>query len=93
MINILLKSNLSERCLVNALMSINNETLRDYLRLANVQDGNSNQRKSDLIEMIVYGYMNGKVSKKSLENISTSTAINILKGKRITIKSLPGYGN
>ena len=36
MINILLKSNLSERCLVNALMSINNETLRDYLRLANV---------------------------------------------------------
>ena len=43
--------------------------------------------------MIVYGYMNGKLSKKSLENISTSTAINILKEKRITIKSLPGYGN
>ena len=92
-IGILLKSNLSERCLVNALMSINNESLRDYVRLANVYDGNSNQRKSDLIEMIVYGYMNGKLSKKLLENISTSTAIYILKEKRIPIKSLPGYGN
>ena len=92
-ISILLKSNLSERCLVNPLTSINNESLRDYVRLANVYDGNSNQRKSDFTEMIVYGYMNGKLSKKPLENISTSTAIYILKEKRIPIKSLPGYGN
>ena len=42
MISILITSNLNERCLVNALMSINNEGLRDYLRLACIYDGNSN---------------------------------------------------
>ena len=35
-----MKSNVSERCLVNALMSINNEGLMDYLRLAGIYDGN-----------------------------------------------------
>ena len=29
-----MKSNLNERCLVNALMDVNNEGLRTYLRLA-----------------------------------------------------------
>ena len=51
-----MKSYLNERCLVNALMSINNERLRDYLRLACIYDGNSNKKKTDLIEMIIYGY-------------------------------------
>ena len=36
MISIVMKSNLNERCLVNALMDINNEGLRTYLRLANI---------------------------------------------------------
>ena len=56
MISILMKSYLNERCLVNALMSINNERLRDYLRLTCIYDGNSNKKKTDLIEMIIYGY-------------------------------------
>ena len=34
MISIVMKSNLNERCLVNALMDVNNEGLRTYLRLA-----------------------------------------------------------
>ena len=34
MISILMRSNLNERCLVNPLMSINNEGLRDYLRIS-----------------------------------------------------------
>ena len=93
MISILLKSNLNKRCLVNALMCINSEGLRDYLRLANIYDGNSNKGKSDLIEIIVYGYMNGKLGSKPLEDISMNTALNILKEKKINVKSLPGYGN
>ena len=43
--------------------------------------------------MIVYGYMNGKLSKKPLEDFSTNNALKILKDKKISIKSLPGYGN
>ena len=93
MISILMKSNLNERCVVNELMSINNEGLRDYLRLACIYGGNSNKNKTDLIEMIVYGYMNGKLSKTPLEDISSNNALNILKDKEISIKSLPGYGN
>ena len=50
------------------------------------------QRKSDLIEMIVYGYMNGKLRSKLLEDISMNTALNILKEKKIIVKSLPGDG-
>ena len=93
MINILLKKNLNERCLVNALMSINNERLRYYLRLACIYDGNSNKKKQKMIEMIVYGYMNGKLSKEPLEDISINNALSILKDKTISIKSLPAYGN
>ena len=37
--------------------------------------------------------MNGKLSKKPLEDISTNNALNILKDKKISIKSLPGNGN
>ena len=37
--------------------------------------------------------MNGKLSKTPLEDISSNNALNILKDKEISIKSLPGYGN
>ena len=43
--------------------------------------------------MIVYGYMNGKLSKKPLQDFSANNTLNILKDKKISIKSLPGYGN
>ena len=92
-ISILMKINLNERCLVNALMNINNDALRNYLTLACIYDGNSNKKKTDLIKMIVYGHMNGKLSKEPLRDISVSTAMNVLKDRKINIKSLPGYGN
>ena len=93
MISILTEKDLNERCLVNALMSINNECLRYYLRLACIYDGNSNKKKQKMIEMIVYGYMNGKLSKEPLEDISINNALSILKDKTISIQSLPAYGN
>ena len=57
-ISILVKNNLSERCLINILMNISSQSLRSYLKLASIYDGNSNKKKTDLVEMIVYGCIN-----------------------------------
>ena len=51
------------------------------------------KKKTDPIEMIVYGYMNGKLRKVKVEDISINKAHKILSDKNINIKSLPGYGN
>ena len=72
---------------------MSSQSFRSYLRLANIYDGNSNKRKSDLIQMIIYGYMNGNLRNKSIEDISSNKVNTILKEKDISIKSLPGYGN
>ena len=56
-IGILVKSNISKKCLMNFLNGVSSRTLRAYLGLAEVYDGNANKKKSDLIEMIVYGCM------------------------------------
>ena len=55
--------------------------------------GNANKRKSDLIEMIIYGCTNGNLRNKSVTDISNNKVTSILKEKDISIKSLPGYGN
>ena len=60
-IGILVKSNISRKCLINFLNRVSSNALRVYLGLAEVYDGNANKKKSDLIEMIVYGCMNGKL--------------------------------
>ena len=69
-IGILVKSKISRRCLINFLNGVSSRTLRAYLGLAEVYDGNANQKKSDLIEMIVYGCMNGKLKNKVVDEIS-----------------------
>ena len=50
-------------------------------------------KKTDLVEMIVYGCMINKLSNKPIKGISLNKAHNILKEKDISLKSLPGYGN
>ena len=93
-ISILLKKNINKPSLINFLNEVSSKSLRDYLRLANIYDGNSNKKKSDLIEMIIYGCINGKLNNnKNIDDISTNKAHNILKENDIVIKSLPGYGN
>ena len=62
-ISIFIKSKLPKNCLINHLNEISSQSLRSYLRLANFYDGNSNKKKSDSIEMIIYGCMNGKLKK------------------------------
>ena len=92
-ISILVKSNLGERCLINTLMNMTSQSLRSYLNLANIYDGNSNKKKTDLVEMIVYGCITNKLNKEPIKDISMNRAHNILKEKDILIKSLSGYGN
>ena len=90
---ILVKSNISRQCLINFLNEVSGCALRAYLGLAEVYDGNANKKKSDLIEMIVYGCMNGKLKNKIVEDIFFNRAITILREHKISIKSLPGNGN
>ena len=92
-IGILVKSNISKLCLINFLNNVSSRALRAYLGLAEVYDGNANKKKSDLIEMIVYGCMNGKLKNKVVDEISVKRAYTILRENNINIKSLPGYGN
>ena len=92
-IGMLVKSNISKHCLINFLNRVSRSALRAYLGLAEVYDGNANKKKSDLIEMIVYGCMNGKLKNKVVDEISVKRAYTILRENNINIKSLPGYGN
>ena len=92
-ISIMVKSNIPRTCLINFLNEVSSQSLRSYLRRANIYDGNANKKKSDLIEMIIYGCMNGKLKNKTIVDISNTKVNNILKENNVTIKSLPGYGN
>ena len=92
-IGILVKSNISKLCLINFLNQVSSSALRKYLGAAEVYDGNANKKKSDLIEMIVYGCMNGKLKNKVVDEISVKRAHTILRENNINFKSLPGYGN
>ena len=52
------------------------------MRLANIYDGNPNEKKSDLIEMIIYGCMNGKLKNNTIDDISINKSHSILKEKK-----------
>ena len=92
-ISILVKSKLPKNCLINDLNEVSSQFLRSYLRLSNIYDGNSNKKKSDLIEMIIYGFMNGKLKTTRFDDTSNNKVSTVLKEKDISIKSLPGCGN
>ena len=86
-------SSIPRTCLINFLNEVSSQSLRNYLRLANIYDGNANKKKSDLIEMIIYGCINGKLKNKTLVGMSNTKVNCILKENNISIKSLPGDGN
>ena len=92
-VGILVKSNISKHYLIKSLNKVSSSALRRCLGLAEVYDGKASQRKIDLIEMIVYGCMNGKLKNKIVEDISFNRAITVLTEHKISIKSLPGHGN
>ena len=91
-IGILVKSNISKLCLIKFLNQVSSSALRKYLGAAEVYDGNANKKKSDLIEMIVDGFMNGKLKSKIVEDILFKRVLTTLKEHNTTIKSLLGNG-
>ena len=60
-------------------MNMPSQSLRSYLRLANIYDGNSNKKETDLIEMIVQGCITNKLNKEPIKDISIYKAMSILK--------------
>ena len=92
-LTILVKSNIPKNCLLNFLNEVSSQSLRSHLRLANIYDGNSNKKESDLIEMIIYGCMNGKLKNTQIDDIFLKKSHSILKEKNINIELLIGYGN
>ena len=92
-ISILMNSSLSKKCLINILMNMSSEALRGYLELENIYKGNLQKKKTNLIEMIVYGCITDKLNKNDIEDISTKELNEVLSKHQIKIKSLPGCGN
>ena len=74
-------------------MNVSTKGLKDYLEYASIYKGTSSKKKTDLIEMIVYGCMTGTLNTNDLEDISIKQANQILNKNYITIDSLTGYGN
>ena len=92
-ISTLIKSNIGEKYLKKFLMNVSTKGLKDYLECASIYKGTSPKKKTDLIEMIVYGCMTGTLNKKDLEDISIKQAKQILNKNNITADLLPGHGN
>ena len=74
-------------------MNTSAQVLRDYLECANIYKGTLPKKKSDIIEIIVYGCVTEKLNQKQIEDISTKQANQILNKSSIIVKSLPGYEN
>ena len=88
-ISTLVKSNIGEKCLINILMNISTQALKEYLKCENIYKENASKKKTDLVEMIVYECITDKLNKRVLQDISTKQANQILnkkgtKGKIIT---------
>ena len=45
-------------------MNTSTESLRDYLKCANIYKGNTSKKKTDLIEMIAHRCINDKLNKE-----------------------------
>ena len=78
----LVKSNLGERCLINILMNISTNALSDYLECAKIYKGASSKKKTNLVELIVYGHITNKVNKINLVDITKTERNQIFKKKR-----------
>ena len=48
---------------------LSTQALKDYLKSANIYKGNASKKKTDLVEMIVYGCITDKLNKNILEDI------------------------
>ena len=88
-----IKNNIGEKCLVNFLMNMSTQSLKDYLKSANTYKGNALKKKTDLIKMVICGCINEKLNKEGIEDISSKQENQMLNKSNILVKSLPEYGN
>ena len=84
-ISTLVKSHIEEKCLIKSLMNVSTKGLKDYLECAPIYKGTSPKKKTDLIEMIVYGCMTGTINKKGIEDISIKQVKQMLNKNSISI--------
>ena len=82
-ISILTNRRLNKKYLIDILMNMSSEALQGYLELANIYKGNSPQKKTNLIEMIVYGCITDKLNKNDIKDISRKELNEVL---RVSIK-------
>ena len=66
-ISTLVKSDIGEKCLINILMNMSTQALKGYLKSADIYKGNASKKKTDLVEMIVYGCVTDKLNKNIYE--------------------------
>ena len=66
-------------------MNVSTKGLKDYLECASIYKGASPKKKTDLIEMIVYGCMTGTINRKDIEDISIKQVKQMLNKNNITI--------
>ena len=78
-ISILVKSNIGEKFLTNFLINVSTSALRKYLKLANIYKGESTKKKTELIEMIIYGCITNSINKYEIKEISEDEAQKILR--------------
>ena len=69
-ISALVKSNVGEKCFISFLLNVSTKGLKDYLECVSIYKGTSPKKKTDLLEMILYGCMTGTLNKKDLKDIS-----------------------
>ena len=67
--------------------------MTDYLECANIHKGISSKKKTNLIEMIVYGHITNQINKISPVHISKNERNQILKQNEMNLRTLPGQGN
>ena len=73
-VSTLVKSDIGEKCLINILMNMSTQPLKDYLKSANICKGNASKKKTDLLEIIGYGCINDKLNKKSFRRYINKTS-------------------
>ena len=74
-------------------MNISSDGLKDYLECGKIYKDASSKKKTDLVEMIVYGHITHKISNLHAEDTSKNEVKQILNQNKIIVKSLLGYGN
>ena len=70
-------------------MNVSAQALSDYLERVNIYKGTSPKKKTDLIEMNIYGCITEKLNKREIEDISIKQVNQILNRNNIVVKSLP----